>query len=63
MEVSFFLLPGTVCIMGSAGQDGDDAVRRLCDLYSEFTCRGAPQTFSGSSPGASSFGHVRIKLT
>jgi len=56
------LLIGTVAIMGSSGQDGVDAVRRVCDLYSDFTGRGQPQIFSGSSSGAASFGHVKLRL-
>lgn len=48
---------GTVAVVGRA--DAGDAVRAVADRYAELT--GHPRyVFSGSSPGAAAFGHLRL---
>jgi L-arabinokinase len=48
---------GTVAILGRA--DAEDAVREIADAYHR-ACGHRPHVFSGSSPGAGAFGHLRL---
>jgi galactokinase len=50
---------GTVCILGVAGEAGEEAVQALVDSYAAETGH-QPKVFSGSSLGASQFGHLRL---
>jgi len=50
---------GTVCVMGKASSES--AVLAICDAYQEKNGH-RPYVFRGSSPGAMSFGHMKIRL-
>lgn len=52
---------GTVCVLTPPGAAGADAVRDLVAEYARETGH-APRVFSGSSPGAGAFGHLRVRL-
>jgi galactokinase len=49
---------GTVAVLGRA--DAQATVMQIAERYASETGR-APQVFSGSSPGAAAFGHLRLK--
>jgi L-arabinokinase len=49
---------GTVAVLAS--RDAGDAISRAASRYAELTGH-QPQVFFGSSPGASEFGHVRLR--
>jgi galactokinase len=51
---------GTVAVLGRA--DAQASVINIAERYAQETGR-APQVFSGSSPGAATFGHLRLKRT
>jgi len=52
---------GTVCVLGRADGSGAEAVEEVCRLYEQSTGR-MPYLFQGSSPGAMSFGHIRVRV-
>lgn len=52
---------GTVCVLGLAGPAGQAAVDAVAAQYREETGY-QPFVFAGSSMGAVSFGHLRVKL-
>jgi L-arabinokinase len=49
---------GTVAVLGR--RDAQAAVTEIAERYRDETHR-APQVFTGSSPGAAAFGHLRLK--
>jgi galactokinase len=49
---------GTVAVLGRA--EAQATVMQIAERYADETGR-APQVFSGSSPGAAAFGHLRLK--
>jgi L-arabinokinase len=49
---------GTVAVLGRA--DAQATVMEIAERYASETAH-APQVFSGSSPGAAAFGHLRLK--
>jgi L-arabinokinase len=49
---------GTVAVLGRA--DAQSTVMEIAERYAGETAH-APQVFSGSSPGAAAFGHLRLK--
>lgn len=51
---------GTVCVLGAATAEGQDAVNAIAAEYHDAT-RHHPRVFSGSSPGAHAFGALRIQ--
>ena len=53
---------GTVCVLGRSDDGtGEKAVEEICELYEKTTGR-KPYVFRGSSPGAVSFDHLRVKV-
>ncbi|KAH7432132.1 hypothetical protein KP509_07G009700 [Ceratopteris richardii] len=52
---------GTVCIMGWNSKQTADEICKIRDRYKETTGH-SPFIFEGSSPGAGSFGYLRIRL-
>lgn len=52
---------GTVCIMGLAGLEGQQAVDEVVARYATATGH-QPQVFEGSSVGAARFGHLKARL-
>jgi galactokinase len=51
---------GTVAVLGR--QEAQSSVMEIAERYERATGR-TPQVFSGSSPGAAAFGHLRLKRT
>ena len=52
---------GTVCVLGSSDPNGESAVRMIQEEYCQLTGH-RPVCFRGSSMGASTFGHLTVKL-
>ncbi|KAK9833328.1 hypothetical protein WJX81_006760, partial [Elliptochloris bilobata] len=52
---------GTVVVLGRAGPEGEAALARVVAAYAEGTGGYSAQVFSGSSPGAARFGHLRLQ--
>ena len=52
---------GTVCVLGAAGEHGEAALQDILTQYAMSTGGYKAQVFSGSSPGAALFGHLRIR--
>jgi len=55
-------LSGTVCILGSDSVEGEEALRRVVDIYSKETGGFEPTLLVGSSIGAAAFGCLRIRI-
>ena len=54
------LFAGSVCILGAATAEAEQAVQRIVTRYAEETGF-SPYEFRGSSIGATRFGHMRMK--
>ncbi len=52
---------GTVCVLGSADAAGEAALARVVERYAQSTGGYQAQVFSGSSPGATKFGVLRLR--
>ena len=52
---------GTVCVLGSADSAGEAALARVVERYAQSTGGYRAQVFSGSSPGATKFGVLRLR--
>ena len=51
---------GSVCILGAATAEAEQAVQRIVSRYAEETGF-VPYEFRGTSIGASRFGHLHLK--
>lgn len=51
---------GSVCILGAATAEAEQAVQRIVSRYAEETGF-VPYEFRGTSIGASCFGHLQLK--
>lgn len=51
---------GSVCILGAATAEAEQAVQRIVNRYAEETSF-IPYEFRGTSIGASRFGHLRLR--
>ena len=52
---------GTVCVLGSGSAADADRFAALVARFAEETGH-SPAVFTGSSPGAAAFGHLRVRL-
>jgi len=52
---------GTLAVLARRGPGGETAVRQMAAAYAQER-GGSAKLFSGSSPGAASFGHLRLSL-
>lgn len=56
------LAAGTVCFVGRDDAEGEKALERITEEYSQETGGFAPFVFRGSSMGASDFGILQVRL-